>query len=361
VVQDEINYIIGFSFFEGIGPLRYRLLVQYFGSPAQAYSAASSELITVGLSPQLVAKFCQFRERTDLTTLVSSIRKKDIDIVVEGDARFPTQLAQTKGYPFILYVLGDAGLLQHAHTLGVVGTRKPTPYGLDITRQLSTSLAEAGCCIVSGMAMGVDTVAHQAALDAGGKTIAVLGCGVDICYPRINFRLYQSIITHGLVLSEFPPGMGTSRGVFPSRNRIVAGLSQAVIVTEGAEKSGSLITAKYAADYGRDVYAVPGPVTSSLSFASNFLLKNGAKIVTTVADILDDFDLKPVPQVIQQMELSREERKIVDLIKSRDTMHIDEIARMLTVPFSHVSILISTLMIKGVVGERQNGEYTIRS
>lgn len=356
---DDTNYIIGLSFFEGIGPLRYRLLTGFFGSARAVFEASKEDLLRVGLPPKLIGEFCQFRLSTDLQALRKSIGQKGIVVITEKDSLYPSQLSEAAGAPFILYALGNPKLLSERSMIAIVGTRKPTPYGRDITRSIATDLSDAGVCIVSGMAMGVDAVAHEAALSHQGKTIAVLGCGVDICYPRINYELYKRIIQEGLIISEFPPGMQTSKGVFPSRNRIVAGLSAGVVVTEGAEKSGSLITARFAGEYGRDVYAVPGPVTSPLSYASNFLLKNGAKIATCAADILEDFNMRPVPKKVLTAHLSPEEQRIVDLLKGHDTMHIDEIGRALVIASSQLSIAMSALTLKGILRERQNGEYTI--
>ncbi|OGG14212.1 DNA protecting protein DprA [Candidatus Gottesmanbacteria bacterium RIFCSPHIGHO2_01_FULL_39_10] len=207
-----------------------------------------------------------------------------------GDKRYPSLLREIPDPPKSLYVRGDVSLLgNEIRRIGVVGTRKVTEYGKDVTRRLTRDLVKAGYSIVSGMASGVDTVAHQTAIENNGVTIAVLGAGIDVIYPTPNQNLYWNIIKkYGCVISEFPPGKITSKVQFASRNRIISGISQGVVVTEGGEFSGSLITASCALDQGREVFAVPGPITSKFSKGPAFLLKNGAKMVTGISDILEE-------------------------------------------------------------------------
>src|SRR3989344_859264 len=253
--DEETKASIGLSYFEGIGPVRYQFLVSKFGSAGAVYHASITQLKEAGLSEKFAAQFDEFRRQTDLSKIATDITGKNIHIILKDDALYPDRLSQCPDAPFILYALGDRTLLQNDLPIAIVGTRKPTTYGSKVTRMIAGELANAGCTVVSGMAMGVDAIAHKCALDAQGKTIAVLGCGVDICYPAVNRELYNQLIKSGLIISEFPPGMTSSKGVFPARNRIIAGLSLGVLVTEGAEKSGSLITAARAAEYGRDVYS----------------------------------------------------------------------------------------------------------
>ncbi len=357
----DTNYIIALSFFEGIGPVRYKLLKKYYGSARAIFEAHGEELVQIGLSKPLVAKFLTFKTSRNFSALAADIQKRGIHVVTEEDDNYPPALRQLKGAPFILYGLGDLSLMQCELMVAVVGTRKPTSYGSEITKNISEELVAAGCVIVSGMAMGVDAIAHKTALDRNGKTIAVLGCGVDICYPPVNYDIYKRIIRNGLVVSEFPPGMRTSRGVFPSRNRIVAGLSQAIVVTEGAEGSGALITAEFGAEYGKDVFAVPGPVTSHLSFASHYLLKNGAKVATSAADILSEYSIRAPVAINSEIQLDSQEQQIVDLIKNNNALFIDEIARSLNIPIADLSLLLSTLTIKGALQEMGFGEYTIKT
>lgn len=205
--------------------------------------------------------------------------------------RYPKLLKEISDPPEKLYVRGTGSKINLEKTIAVVGTRHVTEYGRKITIRLVTDLVARGFTIVSGLAYGVDAVAHKAAIDAGGKTIAVLGCGIDIIAPESNTELYWRIIHgNGAVVSEIPPGIRPDRKKFVTRNRIISGLSLGVLVTEGARKSGSLITANYAASQGREVFAVPGPVTSEFSGAASFLLKNGAKLVESVDDIIEELE-----------------------------------------------------------------------
>ncbi|OGG23805.1 DNA protecting protein DprA [Candidatus Gottesmanbacteria bacterium RIFCSPLOWO2_01_FULL_43_11b] len=202
---------------------------------------------------------------------------------------YPRLLAEISDPPDVLYVKGDLATVNLEKTIAVVGTRTMTPYGRKITKHLVTDLVKKGFTIVSGMAIGVDSIAHQSAIDKGGKTIAVLGCGVDIIFPPSNARLYWNIVNgNGVVVSEIPPGTRTSKEQFVTRNRIISGLSLGVVVIEGSDHSGALITAKYAAEQGREVFAVPGPITSKMSQATNILLKNGAKLVESADDIIEE-------------------------------------------------------------------------
>lgn len=217
-----------------------------------------------------------------------------IDKLTLDDPRYPRLLKEIPDPPKTLYVKATSTDVLGTRTIAVVGTRHMTKYGAEVTRKLVRQLVSNGFTIVSGMANGVDTVAHCAAIDAGGKTIAVLGCGIDIIWPPSNARLYTRIGEegYGAIVSEMPLGMRPNKELFKTRNRIISGLSLGVVVTEGGEFSGALITARYAAEQGRDVFAVPGPITSPLSRAPARLIKEGAKLVETVEDILDEFNYR---------------------------------------------------------------------
>lgn len=214
---------------------------------------------------------------------------QDVVALALDNPKYPRLLSEIPDPPKVLYVRGKGSKINLEKTIAVVGTRHPTAYGVEMTRKIVFGLVEKGFTIVSGLAYGVDAVAHRAAIDAGGKTIAVLGCGIDIIAPAGNTDLYWQIVQgHGAVVSEMPLGMRPDKKVFVTRNRIISGLSLGVVVTEGAKKSGSLITARYAAEQGREVFAVPGPVTSIYSGAASYLLKNGAKLVESASDIIEE-------------------------------------------------------------------------
>lgn len=214
---------------------------------------------------------------------------EEIAALTIDDPKYPRLLKEISDPPAVLYVRGRGSKINLEKTIAVVGTRQITPYGRNVTQKLVTELVQYGFTIVSGMALGVDTVSHETAIAAGGKTIAVLGCGIDIIAPPSNTELYWRIVHGGgAIVSEMPLGFRPNKKLFVTRNRIISGLSLGVVVTEGAKKSGSLITARYAAEQGREVFAVPGSVTSKYSGAASFLLKNGAKLVESADDILDE-------------------------------------------------------------------------
>ena len=240
-----------------------------------------------------------------------------------------------------------------------------TAYGRSVTEQLTTDLVHAGFTIVSGMAYGIDTVSHESAIEAGGKTIAVLGCGIDVIYPVSNSKLYWSIVNkYGLVISEFPPERLTAKGLFPSRNRIISGMSLGVLVTEGACDSGSLITATCALEQGREVFAVPGPITSSLSFGPIKLLKNGAKMVTEVGDILEEFNIKyQISKVkdtkqILNSNLTNDEKKILELLEN-EGLFFDDLVRKSNILPSNIGGILSIMELKGYIKQDGFGKYQI--
>lgn len=295
----DLPYFVAFSLFPGIGPMRFTLLTSYFGSAKAAWEAPLSELKHTGLGLSLCEAFDVFRKRTHPETYVADLAKRHIGALMITDTRYPPLLRQIPDAPFVLYVKGRGTKINLEKAIGVVGTRNITPYGKQVTRRLVTDLVKRGYTIVSGLALGVDTVAHQAAIDAGGKTIAVLGCGIDIVAPSGNATLYRDIVGGcGAIVSEMPLGLRPDKGLFVTRNRIISGLSLGVVVTQGAEDSGALITARYAAEQGRDVFAVPGPITSKYSRATSVLLKNGAKLVESVNDIMEEISSRgPLAEV----------------------------------------------------------------
>jgi DNA processing protein len=358
----ELPYIIGLSFFEGIGPLRFRALIKYFGTARAVFESSETELKNTAVGNAVVDQFILFRKTTDINKLYESYLKKNIKIITLFDPEYPEKLKNLNDSPFVLYALGNSKLLHEELSLAVVGTRKPTSYGIEVTKMITKGLVEAGFVIVSGMAMGIDAVGHKTALDNKGKTIAVLGCGIDICYPAVNREIYTRIISDGLVVSEFPPGKLASKRVFPSRNRIIAGLSMGVLVTEGAEKSGSLITPRYAVEYGRDVFTVPGPITSPMNKASMILLRNGAKAVASADDILEEYlqavsKQKRKERIKEVKNLSKAEQIIVNLIEERGSVHIDEMVRISDIQKTDLYAILSTLELKNIIKELDGGIY----
>lgn len=291
-MNEDTPYFVAFSVFPGIGPVRFKLLYEYFGSARTAWEAPVSLLKKIKLGDTLIDKFDDFRKKFSIEKYLEELHKKHVSVLTLADDRYPKLLKQISDAPFVLYVKAKPGMekLHLDRTIGVVGTRKISRYGKDVTRRLVEGLVSYGFTIVSGLAYGVDAVAHQIAIESGGKTIAVLGCGIDIIAPPSNARLYQQIAEEGFgaIVSEMPLGLRPEKGLFVMRNRIISGLSLGVVVTEGSDDSGALITARYAGEQGREVFAVPGPITSAYSKGPAQLIKKGAKLVENVDDIIEE-------------------------------------------------------------------------
>lgn len=367
-MDEEKKYWLGFSAFPGIGPLRFKLLINYFGSAAKAWHTDVRTLIKIGLGEKLTQKFDHFRNTFLLDEYINEIEKKEIKVITIKDKEYPALLSQISDAPFLIYLRGELDIAQIevqpriAPCVAVVGTRKITAYGETVTRQITAGLVDAGVTIVSGMAYGVDTVAHQTSVENGGKTIAVLGCGVDIIHPKVNTTLYWQIIKkHGVVISEFPVGMYAEKGLFPARNRIISGLSLGIVVTEGAQDSGALITARYAAEQGREVFAVPGPITSDLSKGPTILLKQGAKLVTEASDILEELQIRPNRQIDQSgktknQNLSQDEQKILELLQN-ENLHFDEIVKRSNIVAAKLGSILTMMEMKGIIKNQGGGIY----
>ncbi len=365
----EREAYIGFASFPGIGPQRFKLLVDYFGSAEKAWTQPEKTLVGIGLGPSLTGKFLAFRTSFSSAAYEKELLRQEIKVITRIDDKYPVQLKEIADPPIALFVKGILDT-SRISLIGVVGTRKPTSYGRQITVQLTRELVSAGLGIVSGMARGIDSVAHRTCLEARGYSVAVLGCGVDIVYPPENSDLYGEIINSGgAVVSEVPPGHTVLKGLFPARNRIISGLSLGVVVTEGAQDSGSLITAKYAAEQGREVFAVPGPITSYLSAGPTKLIKQGAKLVTQVTDILEELNIKnsskfgsyPARQKLNGIdsESNGQVKTIVDLLSGGE-MHYDEIIRQSNLPAAKVGALITQLELSGIIRALGNGKYGLK-
>lgn len=282
--EDEL-YWLALSLIPGLGTRKAGQLIERYHSPRAIFRASRSELESRGLSgslAQTIASGCTFDDAIEQQEKMLETRTTLVPI---SDPAYPARLREIFDPPIMLFARGRLELLQSI-LLGVVGTRRPTAYGTAATERLSADLAQAGLVIVSGMARGIDTAAHRATLDIGGDTVAVFGCGVDLVYPAENRKLASEIAEKGLILSEFPMGSPAYPQNFPIRNRIISGMSVGVLVVEGAQYSGSAITAKMAMEQQREVFAVPGNITSKMSWGPNLLIKDGAKLVQEWNDVL---------------------------------------------------------------------------
>ncbi|MBI2051349.1 DNA-protecting protein DprA [Candidatus Roizmanbacteria bacterium] len=359
-MSNQLQYYLAFSHCLGVGPVRFGALVSHFKTVQEAYGADIREIEKL-VGPAAAAAFQTFRSTFDPEKKLKELKEKGIQIVSRDDKNYPQALKEIPDSPICLYVKGDLENynVENDFFFGVVGTRQPTPYGEKIARTFSHELAEMGIVIVSGMAYGIDAAAHWGALYAKGRTIAILGCGVDIPHPPSNRNLYEEILGGGgLVVSEFPPGHTVRKGLFVARNRLISGLSRGVLIVEGAKDSGALITARYAANQGKEVFAPPSPITSDMSFAPNFLLKEGAKLVTSVEDILEEFQIKRKGEKRGDVgeDFTESQKKIFDILSNEPKL-IDELVLEAKITVSEVSQIISKLELLGYVEKNSEGRY----
>jgi DNA processing protein len=295
--NEEELYWLALRMMPGLGARRSSLLLERFRGVRAIFHASAAELEGAGMPGALarsIASGCSFEDAAAQQQLV---RDAGVHLIPLGDARYPELLRRVFDPPPLLFCRGRIDLLSSVN-VGVVGTRHPTPYGVAACERLAGDLARAGVTIVSGMARGIDTAAHKAALAAEGMTVAVLGCGVDIVYPSENRKLAAEIGAKGLMLSEFPMGATAFPQNFPIRNRVISGLSSGLLVVEGAQYSGSAITARLALDQGREVFAVPGNITSKMSWGPNLLIKQGAKLVQDWNDVVTELPVEAQKKLI---------------------------------------------------------------
>jgi len=297
--REEELYWLALKLVPGLGTRTSAKLLDRFRTPQAIFRASRTELEAAGVSgavAQTLASGCTF---DDAAAQQDKMLATETVLVTMGDPRYPQPLREIFDPPILLFARGRVELLQTL-MLGVVGTRRPTPYGLAVSERVSADLAHAGLTIVSGMARGIDTGAHKGALSVGGDTVAVLGCGADVVYPSENRKLAAELAVKGLIVSEFPMGATAFPQNFPIRNRIISGMSVGVLVVEGAQYSGSAITAKLAMDQGREVFAVPGNITSKLSWGPNLLIKQGAKLVQDWNDVISELPAESRRHLIER-------------------------------------------------------------
>lgn len=358
---EERKYWIAFSSFVGFGPKRFKLLRDYFGSAEKAWKVSEKELEEIGLSEKLIASFLFHRKNFSLEEYLAKINKLGVGIITLEDENYPKLLKQIDDAPFLLYFkTSSLGFVSNTDcSIAVVGTRKITNYGQEVTEKLVTELVFNGITIVSGMARGVDSIAHKTAIENKGTTIAVLGSGIDIIYPPENRTLYNSIVENGAVVSEFPLGFKPMPWCFPVRDRIMSGLSLGVLVTEAASDSGSLITASCAGNQGREVFAVPGPITSTVSFGTSELLKKGAKLVTCVTDILEEIKIKEKKEQANAclvLPANENEKLIIDILGGGQ-LHINNIVLKSKLSVSQTGSILMMMEMKGMVKNYGKGMY----
>lgn len=348
----NIKYWLGFSLIPEIGPKRLAALLNYFDSLPDAWHASESQLVQAGLEKQAISNLQRGRALLDLDVELERIHKAGARLLTLTDDDYPALLKEQSDAPVVLYVRGTLSPADD-QALSIVGTRKATPYGRDAAHYLAKQLAAHNVTVISGLAHGIDSAAHRGALDGGGRTLAVMGSGIDLVYPRNHERFAQEIASQGALISEFPLGTPPEARNFPRRNRVISGMALGVLVVEAPETSGALITASIAADQGRDVFAVPGNIFNPMSSGNNRLIQEGAKLVMHVNDILDE--LRIVHDAVQTRTITRRlvpsnpvEAQIARYLGA-DPLHIDDIVRLCGLPVAEVSSTLTILELKGLV------------
>ncbi|EMS71158.1 DNA-processing protein DprA [Ruminiclostridium cellobioparum] len=363
----DIDYWIWFSSLSGLGPVKARQLLEAYREPKIIFYLTEQELRAYKqLSPKNIEEILNKEKRDRVNSVNDLMLKNDIKIATIFDSNYPEKLKHIYDPPVALYYRGKLRLSEFS--IAVVGSRRTTNYGASAAKKLSYELSMRGVQIVSGLARGIDSIAHEGCLDAGGRTAAVLGCGLDYIYPPENFRLYENILNSGgLILSEYPPGTPPLQHNFPARNRIISGISSGVLIVEAAGRSGSLITAGFALEQGREVFAVPGNIDCSYSKGTNRLIREGAKIVLGVEDILEEFDYREDVKINEPsgqtpgtgintglkayMGLSTEEIRVVKIIQ-KGIRHIDEIIERSNISVKEINNILFMLEMKGVITQQ---------
>ncbi len=368
--MDEKTCFIALTFMKGLGNVFISRLIDGCGSAEKVFKTAQTSgalTKTDGIGRETENLIKNFSDWEKAEKEVREARKRGFDIVTLADRGYPANLKEIHSAPPVLYVFGKI-VEEDRLSIAIVGSRYCNKYGTDMAKSFSSGLAKRGVCVVSGMARGIDSAAHKAAIDAGGRTIAVLGSGLDVIYPPENHKLYENIAQNGAVVSAFPLGTEPDKNNFPERNSVISGLSLGTMVVQAAKKSGALITASLALEQNREVFAAPGRIGENISTGTNFLIKQGAKLVENVDDITGEIralkNLKNSEESEDTQKASREklaslpeeQKKLLSLIR-REPLHIDEIAEKAGEPVSLISTPMLELEIEGLVEQVEGGLY----
>ncbi len=348
--KEDIKYWVGFSLISGIGRVRFTQLENYFTSLENAWKAGPAELKQAGLDSGSIRAITSQRPKISLETEMEKLDRFGVKVFTWHDEGYPSRLKEIYDYPPLIYVRGSL-CPEDEWSLAVVGTRRATVYGRQVTEEIVTDLAQSKITIVSGLAKGIDTVAHHSALEAGGRSIAIFACGLDIVYPSENANLARRVMQQGALVSEYPLGTKPRAENFPRRNRIMSGLSLGVLAIEAGETSGALITAHLALEQNREVFAIPGSILSPASRGTNHLIQEGAKLVHSYSDILEELNLTAVAHQIGLEEIipaSDTESLLLKQLRAEPT-HIDEVCRSSGLPMPTVSSTLAMMELKGLV------------
>jgi DNA processing protein len=359
--MDAREALVALNMIEHVGPVRLRQLLEYFGDAPAVLQASRSALLQVrGIGEEVAEAITGWEKTVDLAAELQRVREFGCRIIIPADEEYPDPLHQIYDPPIVLYVKG-ALTEKDRNAIALVGTRQTTHYGLEVARKLAYQLAYLGVTVVSGAARGIDTAAHQGALSAKGRTVAVLGTGINLVFPPENAELYERIAANGAILTQFPFNRPADKQSFPIRNRIVAGMTLGTVVVEAALSSGALITAHMAVDYGRQIFAVPGRIDSPRSKGCHELIKKGAKLCEGAEDILSEFEYlfpgsnRPPAAagegdtaIFPAMALSQSEQQVFDVLSNEETT-TDEVIRRTGLPASTVSVALLNLEMKRLI------------
>ncbi|MCJ7717636.1 MAG: DNA-processing protein DprA [Anaerolineales bacterium] len=357
-MKTSSKYWVGFNLVKGIGPVRLEKLLHYFGDIQNAWEARPYHLQAAGLNEILLQRMIDIRDRVSLEELEKDICGRGINILTWDDPEYPDRLRQITQSPFVIYIKGDIDI-DDIWAAAIIGTRRYSAYGQQVTENLAHTLAQNGITIISGLARGIDGIAHRTALAAGGRTIAVLGSGLDILYPPEHRGLANEISKQGALISDYPLGTPPDGSNFPPRNRIISGLSKCIIVIEAGERSGALITATYAAEQGKEVFSVPGKITAPMSKGTNLLIKQGAHPLLDPQDVLDLLNMTLVAEqrVVRKTLPGDPKEAILYQAIGDEPLHVDEISSLVDMPIEEVTSTLALMELKGMVRKTFGMKY----
>lgn len=371
-MKDLPIHWIAFTLVKGIGAVRFRALLDFFGTAEMAWNAPIDGLRQAGLSAKIIENLLKVRSQVSLEQVAERITRQGISVLTWDDETYPRRLKTIDQPPPVLYLRGSL-TLEDEWAVAVVGTRRITAYGRQVTEELAGTLARSGVTVVSGLARGVDAVAHQSALKAGGRTIAVLGSGVDRIYPPEHERLAAQIAEAGAVISDYVPGTPPDAQNFPPRNRIISGLSMCVVVTEAGETSGALITTQFAAEQGREVFAVPGSILSPNSRGPNRLIRDGARPMLSAQDVLESLNMELVVEhrtARTTLPTDPIEAQLYQAL-GPEPLHVDELRSQTNLPIEKVTAALTMMELKGLARQmggmsyvrvrEEQGEYQVNA
>lgn len=360
-MSSELPYWVGFNIVKGVGAAKLQALRDYFGALEDAWRADVGQFKALGLDQRTIESIVSTRAALDLERVMQTLAQRGVQVLTLDAPAYPAQLREVPNAPPVLYVQGELGEVDR-WAVAVVGTRQLTAYGRQMAREITRGLVQNGITVVSGLARGIDSIAHATAVEAGGRTLAVLGSGLDCIYPTENRQLAAQITDgHGALISEYALGVQPEARNFPPRNRVISGLSLGTVVIEAAERSGALITAMFAREQGREVFALPGNVTNRSSQGTNRLIQEGARLITSAEDVLHELNLgKAVQHQAAQMMLpeSAEEAALLPLLAD-GPCSIDELSRQTGLPAALVSSTLVMMELKGVALSVGGSQYTL--